>query len=215
MTGKKMRHVDHGVLLASFAERVIAVCPSCQGPALVVCKSKYAVPFIPKNARVHCLRCSFGRTSADDEWFGPATGLIKERCPTCGYKWIKETMQRKGITSKTQKTKVVQCPSCEHKVAVPIHWVLNRFEGEAIDPVFGLPLWLRTSCAGNSLWAYNKKHLQALTAYVGATLRKRTAGRRWSMFSRLPQWLKSAKNRENILRGLSRLEKRLEEAEPR
>jgi hypothetical protein len=214
MTDKKTRHVDQGILLASFAERVIVVCPSCQGPALVVCKSKYAVPFIPKNARVHCLRCSFGPTSSDHEWFGPATGIIKERCPICGYKWIKETIQHKGITGKTQKTKAVQCPSCEQMSAAPIRWVLNRFEGLAIDPVFGLPLWLCTSCLGNSLWAYNEKHLQALTAYVGATLRERTAGRHWSMFARLPQWLKAAKNRENILRGLSRLEQRLEETEP-
>lgn len=57
------------------------------------------------------------------------------------------------------------------------------------------------------LWAYNVEHLADLKAFVQADLRERNnyAGN-GSMFSRLPLWIKSAKNRVTILKLIEKLE---------
>lgn len=85
------------------------------------------------------------------------------------------------------------------------------------DPVFGLPLWLATPCCGEVLWAFNARHLEALEAYALAQLRerRRDSDHGWSnaaFTSRLPAWIKSAKHREEVAKGLARLRARLGEA---
>ncbi len=85
------------------------------------------------------------------------------------------------------------------------------------DDYFRLPLWLATPCAGELLWAFNARHLAALEAYALADLRerRRDAEHGWSnqsFASRLPKWVKVAKNRVEVGRGLGRLRARLKEA---
>jgi hypothetical protein len=78
----------------------------------------------------------------------------------------------------------------------------------ATDPLFGLDLWLCTPCRGEVLWAYNVEHVQFLQRYVGATLRTREPKQNGSIASRLPAWITSAKHRDEVLAGLSKLEAR-------
>lgn len=74
------------------------------------------------------------------------------------------------------------------------------------DPFFGRPLWLRTSCVGQVLWAYNERHIDDLAEYVAAPLRESRAGSgTWGMFPRLPRWMKRADNRREVLAGLETL----------
>jgi hypothetical protein len=93
--------------------------------------------------------------------------------------------------------------------------------GADTDWYFGLPLWLQTPCCGETLWAYNTEHLDFLEQYVAATLRERTrrdgtplreprTARNGSIASRLPAWIKSAKNREAVLKGIGKLRQMLE-----
>ncbi len=82
------------------------------------------------------------------------------------------------------------------------------------DEFFGLPLWLQAGCCGELRWAYNAEHLAFLEAFVGARLRerRRSPEHGWSngaLVSRLPAWLKSRKNREEVLAGLARLRRTL------
>lgn len=76
-----------------------------------------------------------------------------------------------------------------------------------------LGLWLQTESCGNVLWAANAEHLTFLEDYVGAKLRERRQTEYgWSnksMASRLPQWITSAKNRDEVLRGIERLKRKL------
>ena len=81
--------------------------------------------------------------------------------------------------------------------------------GGPIDAYFRQPLWLQTPCCGETLWAYNEKHLKLLEDYISADLRERTPGHTRSMASRLPTWMKSAKNREDVLKGIERLKQKL------
>ena len=88
------------------------------------------------------------------------------------------------------------------------------------DGYFGLPLWLQTPCCGKILWAYNREHLDFLESYVKAGLREsfplkvyeigRVMWRNKSLASRLPTWMKRAKNRDEVLRGIERLRRKIE-----
>jgi hypothetical protein len=85
------------------------------------------------------------------------------------------------------------------------------------DDYFELPLWLQTPCRGEALWAYNDHHLSFLENLVGARLRERGRHEKYgwsngSLISRLPTWIKAGKNRADVLKGLSRLRRRLQEA---
>lgn len=71
-------------------------------------------------------------------------------------------------------------------------------------------LWLKTDCCGNTLWAYNEEHLDYLESYVSASLREHIPNiNNNSVASRLPNWIKSAKNRESILKCILKLRQRL------
>ncbi len=81
--------------------------------------------------------------------------------------------------------------------------------GAEYDWFFHYPLWLQTPCCGQTLWAYNSRHLAYLEKYVAAELRERRPNeygwRNSSYASRLPQWLKAAKNRTAVLRACQKL----------
>lgn len=92
-------------------------------------------------------------------------------------------------------------------------WGELRKYGGAVDPLFGLPLWLRVPCCGQVLWAYNGDHLDLLERYIQATLRERQGGKGYhhSIAVRLPRWMKLAKNRESLLKGIHQLKKKVRE----
>lgn len=76
-------------------------------------------------------------------------------------------------------------------------------------------LWLRASCCGGELlWAANEDHLDYLEAYLAASLRERPEavispmGRRWvgkGLSWQLPDWMKSAKHRDEVLATIAKL----------
>lgn len=68
-----------------------------------------------------------------------------------------------------------------------------------------LPLALQTPCCGQTLWAFNDKHLDAIERYTAALIRERVGCSNASLASRLPQWIKSAKNRETVLKAIRKL----------
>ena len=82
--------------------------------------------------------------------------------------------------------------------------------GENHDWYFLQPLWLQINCCGKRLWAYNEKHLEFIENYVSATLRERSPNANRSLASRLPKWIKSAKNRGDILKAIAKLRGKLD-----
>ncbi|MFE5484104.1 hypothetical protein [Streptomyces sp. NPDC056527] len=79
----------------------------------------------------------------------------------------------------------------------------------ATDPYFGMPLWLQVETRHGWLWAYNHEHLDLMRRYVQASLRERglwhSTGPTMTLVARLPVWIKRAKNREEVLRAVSRI----------
>ncbi|MEU2629661.1 hypothetical protein [Kitasatospora sp. NPDC007106] len=76
----------------------------------------------------------------------------------------------------------------------------SRRRNQGTDPVSGLPLRLRTDIRGNVLRALDAAHVDAVEAYVSAVLRPPARGN-GTPASRLPAWIKSAKNRREVLLG--------------
>ena len=81
------------------------------------------------------------------------------------------------------------------------------------DSYFGASLWLQTECVGESLWAFNRRHLDYLENFVSAKHRQRNPNvDTWlngSLASRLPKWIKAAKNREQVLKAIEVLKDKI------
>jgi hypothetical protein len=81
----------------------------------------------------------------------------------------------------------------------------------AHDPYFRVPVWLQTETRHGWLWAYNLEHLTYLRQFVAASLRERApwyddTGRKMTLVAKLPVWIKSAKNRDEVLRAVDRIQ---------
>nr|WP_317199049.1 hypothetical protein [uncultured Psychrobacter sp.] len=108
----------------------------------------------------------------------------------------------------------LSCPSCGYNQAKlaeqrTFYWGAEN----PADSYFGVDLWLQTDCAGQSLWAFNRRHLEYLEDFVSAKHRQRNPNiETWqnsSLASRLPKWLKAAKNRPQILKAIEVLKSRV------
>ena len=98
------------------------------------------------------------------------------------------------------------CLSCVYRTG----WIAGELRiGASYDWYFWLPLWLQIECCGETLWAYNRKHLEFIENYVAAKLRERTPNTNKSLASRLPNWIKRAKNRGQVLKAVARLKEKL------
>lgn len=90
--------------------------------------------------------------------------------------------------------------------------------GRPADPFMGLRPRLRAETRHGDLIAWNEEHLDYLERYLAGRLRietpdEATQVRNASVISRLPAWAKSARNREAVLKAISRL--RLEKLQDR
>lgn len=68
------------------------------------------------------------------------------------------------------------------------------------------------------MWAYNLEHLDLIRRFVRATLRERASwydtGQKMTLAAPLPAWIKRARNRDEILRAVGRIQASLVAARP-
>ena len=77
------------------------------------------------------------------------------------------------------------------------------------DPWFGLELWFLTSFQGKPVWALNREHLAYLIGYLSADLREKPSGSpKKTQADHLPTFMKTAKNRERIVKLLKKLQEK-------
>jgi hypothetical protein len=90
---------------------------------------------------------------------------ILVKCPNCGgyARAIGPTWDKKD----RQFTSAMSCLHCSRQ---------HKFVTDSWDYWNSLPLWLRTPCCGETLWAFNSRHLIALQDYVSAGLRENKLG---------------------------------------
>jgi hypothetical protein len=132
------------------------------------------------------------------------------RCPRCARCAVVTPLPREGRRAPVHAR--VVCEACGYTKDAP-----QPTKGGAglVDWYFHLPLWLQAPCCSEVLWALNEAHLAFLEEYVRATLREdirpdqvaAIAIRNQTMASRLPGWIQSGKNRDEILRCIDKLKK--------
>ena len=203
------RFIDTGETIYSFYDEVFVVCPSCDRAASIKIKD-LSETGVTRSARLQCLSCTFHK-EWPGSWLGPVTGRARQRCTSCGYKWIEVTVKKKKYHQALESVLETTCPTCVNPTYLKLEWTPLRDIRSVTDPFFGLQLWLKTECDQKELWAINGQHLQLLKEYVAASIRQRnpTIALRRTLVATLPQWIKSAKNREVILKAIATLEEKL------
>ena len=186
------------VYLIDFIDEVLVKCPSCGHPATVMARAGLR----EKKPAVRCTSCGFSRSG----WPGPdgvvMNAIARRRCPRCG-RWLERRCQR--FVARRREV-VLSCP-CKAQTTVAVHYGAVRLGGPH-DPYFGYPLWLQKAVGREVLWAYNRRHLSFIKAFVAALVRVRTPHANGSLASRMPSWISKGTRRESLLKTIAAMERR-------
>ena len=194
-----IRYISDPTRLYDYMTEFSVHCPVCQGKAEVTMPSHFDY----KNANLKCTVCHFSQKATDLIRYKPSG---KSKCHQClefldlsilvGYKNIPTYIN-------------VTCNFCKTINKVRENWesYVEKYQDLGIiDPAFGLPLWYQDSVKGNNLWAYNVKHLTEIKKYVQSTLRERTTDKyKMTMVEKLPDFIKLAKNRKEVLKVINKM----------
>lgn len=196
------RFIDAGRYLSEFADEVLVNCSRCAAAGVV------RAQWHPHRwtARFHCCNCNLQLDSTKGDWAGPMILHGRQPCSSCGRKWLEPSVEYFSIWGKPPDTISALCHNCGQHSLIAALASRKLPDDHCCDPHFGLPLRLAIRTRHGMMWAYNRRHLDELFAYVAARLRLRGkhSGNR-SMFSRLPRWMKQARHRSEIIRALGRL----------
>lgn len=200
------RFFDTGRSLNAFASEVHVKCVRCNAAGTVLAQLQER----PWSASFECAQCGLTLDTVRGDWVGPISLTGRRPCGYCGHKWLHPRIGQRAWPREVLDSVVASCPECGHKSVVPVVAEKVHDGAEHNDPHFGMPLLLMDAGRYGAVWAYNAHHIQVLKRYVAANLRERgvNAGNA-SMFSRLPAWIKSAKNREAVSKRLAKLERLL------
>jgi hypothetical protein len=127
-------------------------------------------------------------------WADPEVLVV---CPRCSQRAVVR-LQDAGPARR------LTCPHCG--LARESDGTTSSWGGPA-DPWFGVALWLTADFRGHMVWAFNSAHAKVLRDFVAADLRERTPapGAAMSMLEKLPDWMTSAKNRDELTKVLDDL----------
>ena len=196
-----MRFQDKNVTLSHFENEVFVQCPKCSKRATV---SKDAPISYDTPRTLKCSNCFYSQKGRKETY----SVELKCSCSHCASELI---VSMPNVNNK-KDTLAIKCNKCgnteEYRTRnIPQEW---RFEsgGQPCDSYFGLPLWLSENFKGNTFWALNYYHLQYLREYITADLRERNNRHGWTMVEKLPDWMKSAKNRIKLTKIILGLEKK-------
>ena len=191
----KDRFVDENYSKYAFSDKVLVCCPRCKKRAEVTYDRE------TNSKIIKCFECHFIE-KGDDLIY---ENRVKRNCDNCGGQILVE------VESKNKMDKMkVKCHACgqtrEYKPTITTKRIIFKDNGNATDPHYGLPLWLQGDIKGNIFWAYNYEHLNYLKRYVAAKIRERASPTYMTLIARLPDFIKSAKNREKLIKLIEKLE---------
>ena len=174
-------------------------CPKCHGAGVVTADED--------NAYFRCLSC--GHQETRDRTIYRYD--VHNQCKNCGrYYRVDIEDEAKQQFSVLH----VACPYCGTTMSGEVHKTAEAFSyiGEIRDgrePYFGLELWFLTSFQGKPVWALNREHLAYLIGYLSADLREKPPGRaKMTQADHLPTFMKTAKNRERIVKLLRQMQEK-------
>lgn len=198
------RFQDENKWLGSFYNEILVKCPKCESKATV------KQELIEKcecgkchNMVFECKKCFYKLKEIVYQY----VAYGKEYCSNCfeKFEYQSQPLKEKPLTYKTK------CPHCdfqeEWKTKAYRVKVKSKLDnGLAKDMWYGLTLWFQKEFDGSIFWAYNLDHIDYLERYIGADLRERNVKGSYNstLVSRLPQFVKAAKNREKLLKILKK-----------
>lgn len=188
------RFVDENFYKFHFLDKILVYCPKCGGRAEVSRNRE------TRSLKLDCFNCHHTERGSEVVF----ENKIRTNCDKCGSP-IRVLIE----TRKKVKKLNVQCGSCGQSYQLQpdhaeIHVVFKDL-GNATDPYFELPLWLQGEIKGNVFWAYNYEHLEYMKKYIEAKIRERHPVH-MTLLAKLPNFIKYAKNREDLLKLVERLE---------
>ena len=163
------------------------VCPRCHGPAKIKIERTESGR-LPEAVKLVCTDCSHRAISEFPS--NPQAPL----CYGCGTRRIDRPHPGHDAEAIAPQNSRERCGFC-------------RRLKHGCDPYFGLPFFLKTEIGGKQLWALNRRHLEDMRMFVGATLRERNPriGLSLTAMARLPAWTKAASMRPKIVRSIDKM----------
>ena len=174
-------------------------CPKCHGAGVVTADDD--------NAYFRCLNCGYQAISTRTIYRYD----VHNQCENCGkyYRVDIEDMAKHHFP-----VLHVACPYCGATMPGEVHKTAQAFSYAAEirngkDPWFGLELWFLASFQGKPVWALNREHLAYLIDYLSADMREKPLGSpQRTQADHLPTFMKTAKNRERIVKLLRKLQEK-------
>ncbi|MCK0912325.1 hypothetical protein BFR85_004625 [Acinetobacter pittii] len=227
------RFIDEGISGLSLLKPEIWVhCPKCQKLAKIIEIKEREL----ETVRVFCTHCTYRKTLQHihiqtydymsyyfnlnenmAEWSGACEVKINAKCTICKegkYKYLRQYARKSLIPREI----VVSCNFCLRD---------NRFDESTytlrkisyskvgFDPYYVYRLFLNIAVRQGQICVYNPTHLEILKKFIQADLRERKfPNYNRSYFSRLPAWIKSTRNRKEILKAILRLEQMASTIQP-
>lgn len=215
----KIRYVDEGIHILQLRSNDHWVkCLKCHNAGILKYKKRDDLKcccYHSEQYLFHCLHCGFHLDTHDGiskfKLDGHYYVFKIEKCHRCGGAEVWAKQQVLDIKHPPVKLEA-ECPLCHSISKFPIKVEDVRFQPDYKTTVnettiFGLELYLCIATRFGQIYVYNPEHLQELKSYIQADLRERTQNTgNSSYYSRLPAWIKSARNRKEILKALLRLE---------
>ena len=119
-------------------------------------------------------------------------------CPKCS---------KKAIATVNFESKIAKlfCDHCSYNKKSTTLFMKNGSIETAANRYFQTELWLVASFKNDVFYAYNNDHLEYLERYISATLREHKDRTRFTILEKLPKFYHEAKNRESLLKIISKL----------
>ncbi|MCL2014617.1 MAG: hypothetical protein FWG68_00035 [Defluviitaleaceae bacterium] len=193
---------------------ICVACPKCGGMGVVKGEERHEKYWVYcKIVRFKCTSC-YHSEKYDSEENVHKVHRARTFCEKC-EKHISLVIDK---SQHGHKVLNIVCPHCGAIIPTKIQIVeqgkgymyqpsVNLRGLSATDNTFGYELYFLSAYKGRPVFATNRLHLQYLIDYIGADLRKKPY-RLGGISRRVPGFMKLAKNREEILRILRRLQEK-------
>jgi ssDNA-binding Zn-finger/Zn-ribbon topoisomerase 1 len=195
------RFQDKNLRISDFADETFVECPKCEKRA-VITKDDPSSYFSERTLK--CPSCFYSLSGRHQSF----SVTLNCHCSHCAAE-LKVDM--KNVNEKKDSI-AVRCSNCGKTERYEPRnesqeWYFKG-TGKPSEGYFGLPFWLVENFRGNNFLAFNYKHLEYLKQYISADLRERNNRTHWTMVEKLPVWMKSAKNRDKLIKLITELERK-------
>ncbi|CAC9973522.1 hypothetical protein [Flavobacterium panici] len=196
------RFQDENKWLGNFYNEIIVKCPKCESKAVLKQVARDCKCGNFTKMSFECKTCFY----KIDEPIYQYKAYGRHYCSYCFEKFDYESQ----IFKERPEMYQVKCPHCsfQEEIKPTIYEVREKPKNDGLirDDWHDLPLWFQKEIKGKVFWVYNQEHMTYLERYIKAGLRERNnnGSGNGTMVSRLPKFIKAAKNRDKLLKILKK-----------